>query len=290
MHAERPRRVVAAAREVRHDRLDAAVVAGDGVAGRGRATRSRGRAAPAARASSLLARVELALRRVEAGEDRASAAARSTTRARRCRSRRSARRGRRPRRGRASSRAGRSTTRTGGRSVISSACSSTSRAAAAPDAGTITSRGPAASMSGTSKPRERRSIDGTPSSSRRPWMSSASDWLRAPATRTRSPSLYCGLILRARACAADDRHLEVRAAGVRQRHAALARRSARRAGCGVPQPGQTSGCAARSDTGDLDLARPRPSSIGSTSARPRSGSCGAGRRSATPRRASRRRS
>ena len=63
-----------------------------------------------------------------------------------------------------------------------SACSSTSRAASTPDAGTRTSRGPAASMSGTSKPRERRSIEGTPSSSSRPWISSASAWWRAPAT------------------------------------------------------------------------------------------------------------
>ena len=77
------------------------------------------------------------------------------------------------------------------------------RAALAPEAGTMTSRGPAASMSGTSNPRERRSIDGTPSSRSSPWMSSASAWLREPATRTRSPSLYCGLILRARACASD---------------------------------------------------------------------------------------
>ena len=48
----------------------------------------------------------------------------------------------------------------------------------------MTSRGPAASMSGTSKPRVRRSVDGTPSSSSIPWMNSASVWLAAPTTRT----------------------------------------------------------------------------------------------------------
>src|SRR5919198_3521956 len=83
-----------------------------------------------------------------------------------------------------------------------SACSRTSRAASAPDAGTITSRGPAASMSGTSKPAERRTIDGIPSSSSRPWTISASAWWRALATRTSSPSVNCGLILRARSRAA----------------------------------------------------------------------------------------
>ena len=44
----------------------------------------------------------------------------------------------------------------------------------APDSGTSTSRGPAASMSATSKPRERRSMQGMPSSSSSPSMNSAS--------------------------------------------------------------------------------------------------------------------
>src|SRR5688572_10084443 len=124
-----------------------------------------------------------------------------------------------------------------------SAWSSTSRAAAAPEAGTITSRGPAASMSGTSKPRERRSIDGTPSSSRRPWMSSASAWLRPPTTRTRSPSLYCGLILRARAWASvtGGSSRPVRPANTSGRPQSGQKRSG--AGCAVAQPGQTSGSA-----------------------------------------------
>src|SRR3978361_857364 len=64
----------------------------------------------------------------------------------------------------------------------------------------MTSRGPAASMSGTSNPRVRWSADGTPSSSSSPWMNSASAWFCAPATRTSPPSAYCGLILRARSC------------------------------------------------------------------------------------------
>src|SRR3954465_14800691 len=136
-----------------------------------------------------------------------------------------------------------------GSSRMISACRRTSRAAARPEAGTMTSRGPAASMSGTSNPRERRSIDGTPSSRSRPWMSSASAWLRAPATRTRSPSLYCGLILRARACAADTGASRsgrpAYVSGIP--HSAQKRSSA---GAGVPHPEQTS---AGSGTHHLDL-------------------------------------
>jgi hypothetical protein len=82
-----------------------------------------------------------------------------------------------------------------GLSLTISASSRTSRAAARPDAGTMTSRGPAASMSGTSNPAERRTVDGMPSSSRRPWTNSASAWFIAPATRTSSPSAYLGSIL-----------------------------------------------------------------------------------------------
>ena len=66
---------------------------------------------------------------------------------------------------------------------------------ASPETGTRMSRGPAARKSGTSKPPVRRTSDGTPSSSSRPWMSSASAWWRAPATRTSRPSAYCGLDL-----------------------------------------------------------------------------------------------
>src|SRR3954471_7998092 len=64
---------------------------------------------------------------------------------------------------------------------------STSRASRSADAGTSTSRSPAARKSGTSKPGARRSTDGTPSLSRRPWTSSASDWFCARATLTRPP-------------------------------------------------------------------------------------------------------
>src|SRR3954470_13349118 len=152
-----------------------------------------------------------------------------------------------------SRRAGRSTGRPAGRGSSSSACSSTSRAGAAPDAGTITSRGPAASMSGTSKPRERRSIDGTPSSSSSPWIHSASAWLRAPATRTSSPSLYCGLIFRARAWAADTgMSMSSRPAYVSGMPQRLQNRSS--AGCGVAQLGQTSGSGAMSAMVQLELA------------------------------------
>ena len=49
-----------------------------------------------------------------------------------------------------------------------------------PTTATRMSRGPAARKSGTSKPPERRASDGMPSSSSRPWIISASAWLRAP--------------------------------------------------------------------------------------------------------------
>ena len=57
-------------------------------------------------------------------------------------------------------------------------------------------------MSGTSKPRVRLSMLGMPSSISRPWISSASAWWRAPATRTSGPSVYWGRTLRARSRAA----------------------------------------------------------------------------------------
>ena len=65
---------------------------------------------------------------------------------------------------------------------------SSSSAASSPAAGTMMSRGPAARKSGTSKPPERRASDGMPSSSSRPWTSSASAWLRTQAARTSGPS------------------------------------------------------------------------------------------------------
>ena len=60
--------------------------------------------------------------------------------------------------------------------------------ASAPDTGTITSRGPAASMSGTSNPAVRRSRLGTPSSSSSDWMNSPSAWFARPAD-LRQPAL-----------------------------------------------------------------------------------------------------
>ena len=53
-------------------------------------------------------------------------------------------------------------------------------------------------------PTLRLSMLGMPSSSSRFWISSASAWLRPPATRTSSPRAYSGLILRARSRASRD--------------------------------------------------------------------------------------
>src|SRR3954454_8146128 len=78
-----------------------------------------------------------------------------------------------------------------------------SRATTAPDSGTITSRGPAARKSGTSKPAVRRRMLGTPSSKRMFWISSASAWLRPPAIRTSGPRVSSGRILRARSWASS---------------------------------------------------------------------------------------
>src|SRR5215207_5093737 len=129
-----------------------------------------------------------------------------------------------------------------------SAWSRTSRAACAPEAGTRTSRGPAASMSGTSKPRVRRSIEGMPSSRRIPCTSSASAWWRAPATRTRSPSVNCGLILRARSWASlTGSSAPVWPACTRGIPHCVQKRSS--GGCAVAHCGQTS----RSSVIDLDL-------------------------------------
>ena len=112
----------------------------------------------------------------------------------------------------------------------------------APEAGTSTSRGPAASMSGTSKPRVRRSMLGTPSSSSSPWISSASAWLRAPATRTSSPSVYCGLTLRARSRGARRAAASIAARlGVHERHPAGRAEALVAPRWAAPQDGQTSG-------------------------------------------------
>src|SRR5262249_49322625 len=135
VHAERARGVVAAAREVRDDFLDAAVVAGDRVAARD-VPLDRGVQQRAER-RVVAARVEVALGRVQAGEQRDRGGALhgayaitsvpihaiSATRATTAQST-------------ASMRPGRSTARTGPRSPINSAWRSTSRATPAPDAGT----------------------------------------------------------------------------------------------------------------------------------------------------------
>src|SRR3954471_16710807 len=146
-----------------------------------------------------------------------------------------------------SSRAGRSTAGpawAGSRS----ACIRTSRAADRPEAGTRMSRRPAASMSGTSKPAERRVIDGIPSSSRMPCTISASAWCWALTTRTSSPSVNCGLILRARAWASvTGSSTPVRPAETSGIPQAGQKRSS--SACVEAQLGQTSG----SVTGHLDL-------------------------------------
>src|ERR687898_528568 len=130
-----------------------------------------------------------------------------------------------------------------------SACSSTSRAVSAPADGTSTSRGPAARKSGTSKPALRRRMLGTPHSSSKPWISSASAWLRPPATRTRSPSVNAGSILRARPWASlsgtSSGSAPGRTSGMPQLGQKLAPESSSR-----PQPGQASEPSA---VDDIDL-------------------------------------
>ena len=88
-----------------------------------------------------------------------------------------------------------------GSGVSISASLSSFRASSKPASGTITSRGPAASMSGTSKPRVRRRIEGIPCSSRMFWTNSASAWLRPPVTLTSSPRANWGRTFRAFSCA-----------------------------------------------------------------------------------------
>jgi hypothetical protein len=90
-----------------------------------------------------------------------------------------------------SERAGRQLPRVGGATtarvfVTISAWSRTSRAASCALDGIMTSRGPAASMSGTSNPGERRSIDGMAASSSSACTNSASAWFVARAMRARS--------------------------------------------------------------------------------------------------------
>ena len=115
--------------------------------------------------------------------------------------RRAARRARRPRRSRPPAPPAAGPVRPGEVVGARSTGAASRRAARRRDSGTRTSRGPAARKSGTSKPAVRRTMLGTPSSSRSPWISSASAWLRPPATRTSSPSVYSGSILRARSWA-----------------------------------------------------------------------------------------
>src|SRR4051794_26281099 len=114
---------------------------------------------------------------------------------------------------------------------------SASRATSSPDSGTITSRGPAARKSGTSNPAVRRRTLGTPSSSRMFWISSASAWLRPPATRARGPCVYSGWILRARSCASSrtGSSSPSRTSGIPQ-----SRQNRSSGGCSSPQAGQAS--------------------------------------------------
>src|SRR4051794_31533732 len=146
----------------------------------------------------------------------------------------------------------------------SASCSSASRAAPAPEAGTSTSRGPAARRSGTPTPPLRLVMLGMPSSNRTPWMSSASAWCAARATRTSSPSVYCGRILRARAWrsgrAASCSPPPAKASGIPQAAQKRSSPSAAR-----PHPGQTSAASAiddQLDLGDAAVLDPEVSDLG----------------------------
>src|SRR3954451_11931469 len=135
-----------------------------------------------------------------------------------------------------------------------SAANRASRATWAPDSATITSRGPAARKSGTSKPALRLRMLGTPSSSRMFWISSASAWLRPPATRTSGPRVNSGRILRARSWASSRAGSSCSpppcTSGIPQ---SSQKRSAV-SSCTRPQAGQTSGSALDGDVLFLHLA------------------------------------
>ena len=108
-----------------------------------------------------------------------------------------------------------------------SACSSTSRAAvAARTAGTSTSRGPAARKSGTSKPRRAAQRRRDALLEQQALDELGLGLVAAPATRTSSPSVYCGLTLRARSLGSVER--PPRRLAVDERHARSRGRSARR--------------------------------------------------------------
>ena len=143
----------------------------------------------------------------------------------------------------------------------------------------MTSRGPAARKSGTSKPRVRRRMLGMPSSSSMPWISSASAWLRPPATRTSSPPVYWRLDL-AGALVRVGRAARARRGRRRRAACRSRRRSARRASTGARTGGRR---AARRPPAQLPgLGRhrarpPRPARRGSRR-RGRSGALGVGDR------------
>jgi hypothetical protein len=78
-------------------------------------------------------------------------------------------------------------------------------------------------------------------------------WLRAPPTRTRSPSLYCGLILRARAWRPEHRQVEVAAAGAYVSGMPHSRQKRSSAGCARRSAGRPSGSARGQHGFELDL-------------------------------------
>ena len=129
--------------------------------------------------------------------------------------------GTRPRRGSSGSRS----TAAGGSKA------SSSRAASTPEAGTSTSRGPAARKSGTSKPPERRRMLGIPSSSRMPWISSASARLRPDRDPVRLAAGEARLDLAGPLGPLVDR-LDLGPAGRAEQHPARRRRTARPSAAG----------------------------------------------------------
>ena len=113
-------------------------------------------------------------------------------------------------------------------------------------------------------PPERRSMLGMPSSSSSPAMNSASGWFSARATFTSAPSVYCGLILRARrwrSLAAGARRRRACTSGI----AAVLAEALARADARARSVGHTSGSLVHHAHLERDLPRPR---------RPRSGSSG----------------
>ena len=96
----------------------------------------------------------------------------------------------------------------------------------------------------------RRRMLGTPPSSRRPWISSASAWLRPPATRTSSPSVNARVDLARAAVRVAQRRLERLGARAHERHAAARAEARARVVHPAAAPGRR---AARQRVDDVEL-------------------------------------